>query len=173
MQKDEKREKLSLGEELDADSVFDPLVPSSQSSTTPELQPEVTGPNTPAHFSEDGPVSIAPFDLSLLSIPPSSTVLSPLMEQDNALLGLVLGSPKESARFSCMSRGSISGKGSGHTSSTESPMSVGLSTGLGRGATLTKALKVQMPTPAQFKDKDDGASDEKEMDATTESAQQD
>ena len=66
--KNEKVEKLSLEEELDANSVFDPLVASSQSSTTPSSQQELAGPKTLLHFSE-GPVSILPFDLSLLNIP--------------------------------------------------------------------------------------------------------
>ena len=90
MPKDEKVEKLSLEEELDADSVFDPLAPSSQSSTAPDSQQESAGPKTPLHFSE-GPMTIPPFYLSLLNMPAKDTALSPVPEQDATLLGLAPG----------------------------------------------------------------------------------
>ena len=135
--KDE-REKLSLEEELDAKSVFDPLVPSSQSSSTLGSQLELAGPKTPLHFTEDRPASIMPFDLSLAR----DTSLSPVTEQDNALLSLAPGSPKKgSVGFSRVPGGSISGRGSGCTSCADSPMSVGSLAGLDRGAAFTKALK--------------------------------
>ena len=147
--KDEKEERISLDKELDAKSVFDPLAPSSQSSSLPGSQLELAGPKTLPHYAERGPMSIAPFDLSLLNVLASDTSLlgsnaytSLVTEQDNTLLGLAPGSPKKSSMgFFCVPRGSISGRGLEHTSCASSPMSIGSPTGLGRGAALAKALK--------------------------------
>ena len=85
MLKDEAKEKLE--EELDAKSVFDPLAPSSQSSEVPSSQPhdevnpgtDVAGPKTLLHFCE-GPVTIPPFDVSILGIPNKDTTLSPVTD---------------------------------------------------------------------------------------------
>ena len=159
----EKAEKLSLEEELDADLVFDPLAPSSQTSTAPGSQQESIGPKTPSHFSE-GPMLIPPFDISILNIPGKNAALSPMTEQDNAFLGLAPGSPIKSTGLSCAPGGSLSGRGLGCTSGANGPMSVGSLTSLRRGIALAGALKARVPTPAQFKDKDEGSSEEEEED---------
>ena len=75
-------------------------MPSSQSSQVPSSQSqdglspglEVAGPKTPPHFSE-GPVTIPPFDMSMLDIPNKSPALSPVTDHENALLNLAPGSP--------------------------------------------------------------------------------
>ena len=97
MPKEDTARQLSLEEELDAKSVFDPLVPSSQSSqplnsqssVAPDTTLEVTGLKTPPHFSE-APVSVPPFNLSLIGILPQ---MSPVTERENTLLNLAPGSP--------------------------------------------------------------------------------
>ena len=88
---------FTIEEELDADSVFDPLQPASQSSQPSDSQHSsmldtttgTEGPKTPPYFSES-PASIPPFDLTCLGIP---APMSPVTEGENALLNLVLGSP--------------------------------------------------------------------------------
>ena len=101
MLKDEAmKEKISLEEELDTKSVFNPLAPSSQLSEAPSLQPcdeaspesDAAGPKTPLHFSET-PISIPPFDVSILGIPNKSAALSLLQILKNALFNLAPGSP--------------------------------------------------------------------------------
>ena len=109
MPKEETEDKLSLEDELNADSVFDPLAsqlseaPGSQPSGVPSSQhcdetspgSESTGPKTRLHFSE-GPITIPPFDVSVLGIPNKSAALSPMTDQENTLLNLVPGSPVKS-----------------------------------------------------------------------------
>ena len=71
--REDDRKALTLEEELDVKSVFDPLVSGSQSSqllnfqssTAPDTTTEMAGPKTPPHFCE-APVSILPFDLALI-----------------------------------------------------------------------------------------------------------
>ena len=70
---------LTLEEELDASSVFDPL----QSSQGAE------GPQTLPHYSET-PTYIPPFDIAKVSMLPK---MSPITDQENALLNLARGSP--------------------------------------------------------------------------------
>ena len=66
-----------------------------------------------------------------------------MTEKDNALLGLAPGSPiKKEYGFSHVP-GGLSGRGSGCTSGTDSPMSVGSPVGLGKGIALTGALKAR------------------------------
>ena len=67
---------LTLDEELDAVSVFNPLQLSSQSSqqdtqhhSTPNSPLGAKGPRTPPHYS-DTPAVIPPFDLAQVGIPP-------------------------------------------------------------------------------------------------------
>ena len=98
--KEEAKEKLTLEEELDAQSVFDPLAPSSQSSEAPSSQPhdelnprtDAAGPKTPPHFCE-GPVTIPPFDVSVLGITNKNAAMSPVTDHENAVLNLAPGSP--------------------------------------------------------------------------------
>ena len=86
MQKEEDTEEQHmLEEELDAKSVFDPLASSSKLSQAPSLQSslglspgaEAAGPKTLPHFCE-GPVTVPPFDLSLLGMPTRSSALPPV-----------------------------------------------------------------------------------------------
>ena len=89
---------LTLEEELDASSGFDPL----QSSQGAD------GPRTPPHYSKT-PTSIPPFDLAKVGVLPSETPtsippfdlakvgvlprISPITDQENALLNVAPGSP--------------------------------------------------------------------------------
>ena len=70
---------LTLEEELDASSVFDPL----QSSQGAE------GPRTLPHYSK-APTTIPPFDIAKVGVLPG---MSPITDQENALLNITLGSP--------------------------------------------------------------------------------
>ena len=87
---------LTLEKELDVASIFDPLKPDSQSSQ-PDTQGcsasnstlGVEGPRMPPHYSE-APAVIPPFDLARVGILPK---MLPIMDQENELLNLVLGSP--------------------------------------------------------------------------------
>ena len=71
--------RLTLEEELDASSIFDPL----QSSQGAE------GPRTPLHYSET-PTTIPPFDIAKVGMLPR---MLPIMDQENALLNVTPGSP--------------------------------------------------------------------------------
>ena len=71
--------RLTLEEELDASSVFDPL----QSSQ------EAEGPRTPPHYSE-ALTNIPPFDIAKVGMLPR---MSPITDQENALLNIAPGSP--------------------------------------------------------------------------------
>ena len=66
--------RLTLEEELDASSVFDPL----QSSQGAE------GPQTPPHYSVT-PICIPPFNIAKVGVLPK---MSPVTDQENALLNL-------------------------------------------------------------------------------------
>ena len=71
--------RLSLEEELDASSVFDPL----QSSQGAE------GPRTPLHYSET-PTAIPSFNIAKVGVLPR---ISPITDKENALLNIAPGSP--------------------------------------------------------------------------------
>ena len=71
--------RLTLEEELDASSIFDPL----QSSQGAE------GPRMPPHYSET-PTTILPFDIAKVGVLPR---MSPIADQENALLNIAPGSP--------------------------------------------------------------------------------
>ena len=71
--------RLTLEEELDASSVFDPL----QSSQGAE------GPQTPPHYSETL-TTIPSFDIAKVGVLPR---MSPITDQENALLNITPGSP--------------------------------------------------------------------------------
>ena len=169
--KEEAQKKLSLEEELDANSVFDPLA-SSQSSGTLSSQPldkpspgsEVAGPKTLLHFSK-GPAIIPPFDLSLLDIPNKNPVMSPVTDNENALLNLVPGSPVKNVVLTGVGR---LGRGSECSSGADSPMSLGSPAGTNLGMALR--IRARVPTPTQFDNKQTLSDEEEDMDATTESA---
>ena len=71
--------RLTLEEELDASFMFDPL----------QLSQGAEGPQTPPHYSET-PICIPPFDIAKVGVLPK---MSPVMDQENALLNLAPGSP--------------------------------------------------------------------------------
>ena len=60
------------------------------------------------------------------------------------------------------------GRGSGHSSGTSSPMSIGSPAGTSLGIALR--IRTRALTPTQFKDKESSLDQEEDMDATTESA---
>ena len=100
--------RLTLEEELDASSIFDPL----QSSQGAE------GPQTPPHYSE-APTTIPPFDIAKVGVLPR---MSPITDQENALLNFAPGSPVRRAA----PPGLDPGQGrSGPSSCSDSPMSLG------------------------------------------------
>ena len=75
--------RLTLEEELDASSVFDPL----------QLSQGAEGPQTLPHYSET-PICIPQFDIAKVGVLPK---MSPVTDQENALLNLAPGSPVTSA----------------------------------------------------------------------------
>ena len=99
---------LTLEEELDASSVFDPL----QSSQGAE------GPRMPPHYSET-PTTIPPFDIAKVGM---LRRMSPITDQENALLNVAQGSPVRHAAPPGLDRGQ---GGSGPSSCSDSPMSLG------------------------------------------------
>ena len=124
--------RLTLEEELDASSVFDPL----QSSQGAE------GPRTPPHYSE-APTNIPPFDIAKVGVLPR---MSPITDQENALLNVAPGSPVRRAAPPGLDRGQ---GGSGPSSCSDSPMSLGSPA---PGSSLGLALKVRTwpVTPSTF-----------------------
>ena len=164
---------LSIEEELDVDSVFDPLKPASQSSqpldsqrsSMPDTTIGVAGPKTPPHFSEM-PAPIPPFDLTLLGMP---APMSPMTDGENALLNLAPGSPVKHTAPPGLGRGL---RGLGLSSCSNSPMSLGSPAVT---SSLVTALKVcAWPAmPALFYSKEElfeESSEEEEMDAADDGA---
>ena len=115
--------RLTLEEELDASSMFDPL----QSSQGAE------GPQTLPHYSET-PTTIPPFDIAKVGVLPR---MSPITDQENALLNVAPGSPVRCDAPQGLDQGQ---GGSGHSSCSDSPMSFGSPT---PGSSLALALKVR------------------------------
>ena len=115
--------RLTLEEELDASSVFDPL----QSSQGAE------GPQTLPHYSKT-PTYIPPFNIAKVGMLPK---MSPITDQENALLNLAPGSPVTRAAPPGLGRGK---GGSGRSSCSGSPMLLG---SLAVGSSLALALKVR------------------------------
>ena len=124
--------RLTLEEELDASSIFDPL----QSSQGAE------GPRTPLHYSE-APTNIPPFDIAKVGVLPR---MSPITDQENALLNVAPGFPVRCATPPGLDQGQ---GGSGPSSCSDSPMSLGSPV---PGSSLGLALKVrtQPVTPSMF-----------------------
>ena len=144
---------LTLEEELDASSVFDPL----QSSQGAE------GPQMPPHYSK-APTTIPPFDIAKVGVLPR---MSPITDQENALLNVAPGSPVRRAAPPGMDRGQ---GGSGPSSCSDSPMSLGSPV---PGSSLGLVLKVHTwpVTPSTFGvweglPRSTVEEDEEEMDAT-------
>ena len=128
--------RLTLEEELDASSIFDPL----QSSQGAE------GPRTPSHYSETL-TTIPPFDIAKVGVLPR---MSPITDQENALLNVAPGSPVRRAAPPGLDRGQ--GR-SGRSSCSDSPMSLGSPV---PGSSLALALKVRTwpVTPLTFGGRD-------------------
>ena len=164
---------LTLEEELDAASMFDPLQLASQSS---QLDPQhcsmldttlgVEGPRTPPHYSEM-PASIPPFDLAQVGILPK---MSPMTDRENALLNLAPGSP--------VMRTAPPGLGQGQSRSersscSRSPMSLGSPAGT---TSLALALKVRthlvMPTMFGSREEPPRDGNKEEMDAAEDDAKE-
>ena len=99
---------LTLEEELDASSVFDPL----------QLSQGAEGPQTPLHYSE-ALTTIPPFDIAKVGVLPR---MSPITDQENALLNVAPGSPVRRAALPGLDRGQ---GGSGRSSCSDSPMLLG------------------------------------------------
>ena len=162
-----------LEEELDAKSVFDPLLGlgsqssqplGSQSSASPDTTTGVAGPEALPHFSDTSP-TIPLFDLALLGLP---ALMSPVTAGENVLLSLALGLPVKSSVPPGIGRGA---RLSGWSSCSDSPMSLGSPAVT---SSLALALKVHACalTPALLDDakidsssEDSSSSDEEDMDA--------
>ena len=123
---------LSLEEELDASSVFDPL----------QLSQGAEGPRTLLHYSET-PTTIPLFDIAKVGVLPR---MSPITDQENALLNVTPESPVRHATPPGLDRGQ---GGSGRSSCSDSPMSLGSPVA---GSSLGLALKVRTRpvTPSTF-----------------------
>ena len=170
MPRQEADRNFALEEELDAKSVFDPLLGlgsqssqllDSQSSASPDTTMGAAGPKTPLHFSETSP-TIPPFDVALLGLP---APMSPVTAGENALLNLAPGSPVKSLALPGIGRGV---RVSGQSSCSDSPMSLGSPA---ITSSLALALKVHAPAlmPALLDARTDSSednSDEEDMDAT-------
>ena len=143
---------LTLEEELDASSVFDPL----QSSQGAE------GPQMPPHYSET-PTYIPQFDIAKVGVLPK---MSPITDQENALLNLTPGSPVTRTTPPGLGRG----KGrSGHSLCSGSPMSLG-SPAVGSSLALAIKARTRPGTPSMFGGQEGlprcAIEEEEEMDAT-------
>ena len=141
----------TLEEELDASSMFDPL----QSSQGAE------GPQTPPHYSKT-PICIPPFDIAKVGVLPK---MSPVMDQENALLNLAPGSPVMRATPPGLGRGK---SGSGRSSCSGSPMSLG-SPAVGSSLALAIKARTHPGTPSTFGGRGElprgAVEEEEEMDA--------
>ena len=120
---------LTLEEELDASSVFDPL----------QLSQGAEGPQMPPHYSET-PTYIPQFDIAKVGVLPK---MSPITDQENALLNLTPGSPVMHAALPGLGRGK---GGSGRSSCSGSPMSLG-SPAVGMGLALAIKVWTRPGTP--------------------------
>ena len=168
MPRQEADRNFALEEELDANSVFEPLVLGSQSSqpldswpsSSPDTTTGATGPKTPLHFSETSP-TIPPFDVTLLGLP---APMSPMMVGENALLNLAPGSPVKSSVLPGISHGA---RVSGRSSCSDSPMSMG-SPAVTSSLALALKVHVHAPTPALLDtgtESSEESSNEEDMDA--------
>ena len=164
---------LTLEEELDAASVFDPLKPDSQSSqpdnqgcSASDSTLGAEGPRMPPHYSE-APTMIPPFDLARVGILPK---MSPITDQENELLNLAPGSPITRTARPGLNQGRSRSECSSYSGS---PMSLGSPAGT---ASLALALKVRTRpvTPVTFSSRREPPAHnaEEEMDAVEDDAKQ-
>ena len=142
---------LTLEEELDASSVFDPLH-SSQGAE---------GPQTPPHYSKT-PIYIPQFDIAKVGVLPK---MLPITDQENALLNLAPGSPVTHTAPPGLGRGK---GGSGRSSCSGSPMSLG-SPAVGSSLALAIKVRTHPGTPSTFGGREElprgAVKEEEEMDA--------
>ena len=144
---------LTLEEELDASSVFDPL----------QLNQGAEGPQTPPHYSETL-TTIPPFDIAKVGVLPR---MSPIKDQENALLNVTPGSPIRCATPPGLDQGQ---GGSGPSSCSDNPMSLG-SPAPGSSLGLVLKVRTRLVTPSTFGVREGlprstVEEDEEEMDAT-------
>ena len=123
---------LTLEEELDASSMFNPLQ-SSQGAEGPWMLP---------HYSET-PTYIPQFDIAKVGMLPK---MSPITDQENALLNITPGSPVTHAAPPGLDRGQ---GGSGCSSCSDSPMSLG-SPAVGLSLALALKVRTHPGTPSTF-----------------------
>ena len=123
---------LTLEEELDASSVFDPL----------QLSQEAEGPRTPPHYSET-PTHIPQFHIAKVGV---LTKMSPITDQENALLNIAPGSPVTRAAPPGLDRGQ---GGLGRSSCSDSPMSLG-SPAVASSLALALKVHTRPGTPSTF-----------------------
>ena len=164
---------LTLEEELDVASVFDPLKPDSQSSqldtqgcSALDSTLGAEGPRMPPHYSEM-PAVIPPFDLAQVGILPK---MLPIMDRENKLLNLLPGSP--------ITRTAPPGLNQGHSRSEHSlysgsPMLLGSPAGTASLA-LTLRVHARLVTPTTFSSRrEPPAHDvEEEMDTAEDDAEE-
>ena len=162
---------LTLEEELDAASVFDPLKPDSQSSqpdtqgcSTSDSTLGVEGPRTLPHYSE-APAVIPPFDLTQVGVLPQ---MSPITDRENKLLNLAPGSPITCTAPPGLNQGCSRSERSSYSGS---PMSLGSPAGT---VSLTIALRVRThpvtPMISSSRREPPAHDIEEEMDATDDDA---
>ena len=123
---------LTLEEELDASSVFDPL----------QLSQGAEGPQMAPHYSET-PTYIPQFDIAKVGMLPK---MSPITDQENEILNLTPGSPVMRATPPGLGQGK---GGSGRSSCSGSPMSLG-SLAVGSGLALAIKVHTHPGTPSMF-----------------------
>ena len=152
MPREDAGECLTLEEELDASSMFDPL----QSSQGAE------GPRTLPHYSET-PTYIPPFNIAKVGVLPK---MSPITDQENALLNLTPGSPVTRAAPPGLDRGQ---GGSGRSSCSGSPMLLG-SPAVGLSLPLALKVRTHPGMPSTFGRREElprGAVEEEEEEIDT------
>ena len=164
---------LTLAEELDEASVYDPLKLDSQSSqpdavdsSTLNSPSGAEGPKMPPHYS-NASATIPPFDLTQLGILPA---MSPVTEKENELLNLAPGSPIKCGGPPGLSQNQNKSERSSYSGSL---MLIGSPTGM---ASIVHALQVHThPTvPAIFSHRGQPPTQnvEEEMDAAQDNAEE-
>ena len=103
---------------------------------------ELTDHETPPHYSET-PICIPPFDITKVDVLPK---MSPVTDQENALLNLTPGSPVTHAAPPGLGQGK---SGSGRSSCSGSPMLLG-SPAVGLSLALTIKARTRPGTPSTF-----------------------
>ena len=166
--RDGAHEDLTLEEELDVGSVFDPLQLASQSSLSdhkrssmPDTTQGAEGPKTPQHYSET-PAYILPLNLVRAGILPK---MSPITHRENTLLNLAPGSPVSHTVPPGLGRGQ---RKSEHSSCSSSPMSLG-SPAVTSSLALALKVRARPPMPLVFGGREEPSGnsneEEEEMDA--------